>query len=239
LIDWGIKMLFNVSYETRRHEIARYFDKTAVGAWAKLTSNAPVSRIRQSVRIGREKIRNSILSWLPEDLAGLKILDAGCGTGTLAIEAAMRGAKVTAVDISPSLIKIARSRMPEKFDNKGSVDFFWGDMLDPAFGNFDHVVLMDSIIHYDSKEGFELIRELGTRCNKSMIFTFAPLTPVLGTMISLGRLFPRSDRAPSIVPMTESHVFKKINANLPDRKVGRVNRVSKGFYKSQAVELVR
>lgn len=232
-------MLSNVSYETRRHEIARYFDKTAVGAWAKLTSDAPVSRIRQSVRIGRENIRNSILSWLPENLSGLKILDAGCGTGAFAIEAAMKGAKVTAVDISPSLIKIARSRMPKDFDGVGSVDFFWGDMLDPAFGDFDHVVLMDSIIHYDSNEGFGLIKELGSRCNKSMIFTFAPLTPILGTMISLGRLFPRSDRAPSIVPMTETHVLKKINANLPDWQVYRMNRVSKGFYKSQAVELLR
>jgi magnesium-protoporphyrin O-methyltransferase len=232
-------MLFNVSYEKRRHEIARYFDKTAAGAWAKLTSDEPVSRIRQTVRVGRETIRNSILSWLPDDLTGVRILDAGCGTGAFAIDAANRGAKVTAVDISPSLIKIARSRSPDFTDKAGLVDFFWGDMLDPAFGDFDHIILMDSIIHYDSKEGIELIRELGKRCNKSIIFTFAPLTPILGTMITLGRFFPKSDRAPSIVPMTEGHVLRRINEDLPDWKVARVNRVSKGFYNSQAVELVK
>lgn len=232
-------MLFNVSYETRRHEIARYFDKTAVSAWAKLTSDEPVSRVRQTVRIGRENIRKSILSWLPDDLHGSRILDAGCGTGAFAIEAAMKGANVTAVDISPSLIKIARSRTPDFLDNEGTVDFFWGDMLDPAFGDFDHIVLMDSIIHYDSNEGFELIRQLGKRCKKSMIFTFAPYTPILGTMISLGRFFPKSDRAPSIVPMREEYVFKKINEDLSSWRIERVNRVSKGFYKSEAVELVR
>ncbi len=232
-------MLFNASYETRRHEIARYFDKTAVSAWAKLTSDEPVSRVRQTVRIGRENIRKSILSWLPDDLHGSKILDAGCGTGAFAIEAAMKGANVTAVDISPSLIKIARSRTPDFLDNEGKVDFFWGDMLDPAFGDFDHIVLMDSIIHYDSNEGFELIRQLGKRCKKSMIFTFAPYTPILGTMISLGRFFPKSDRAPSIVPMREEYVFKKINEDLSSWRIERVNRVSKGFYKSEAVELVR
>ena len=232
-------MLFNASYETRRHEIARYFDKTAVSAWAKLTSDEPVSRVRQTVRIGRENIRKSILSWLPDDLHGSKILDAGCGTGAFAIEAAMKGANVTAVDISPSLIKIARSRTPDFLDNEGTVDFFWGDMLDPAFGDFDHIVLMDSIIHYDSNEGFELIRQLGKRCKKSMIFTFAPYTPILGTMISLGRFFPKSDRAPSIVPMREEYVFKKINEDLSSWRIERVNRVSKGFYKSEAVELVR
>mgnify|MGYP001265100185 FL=1 len=232
-------MLFNASYETRRHEIARYFDKTAVSAWAKLTSDEPVSRVRQTVRIGRENIRKSILSWLPDDLHGSRILDAGCGTGAFAIEAAMKGANVTAVDISPSLIKIARSRTPDFLDNEGTVDFFWGDMLDPAFGDFDHIVLMDSIIHYDSNEGFELIRQLGKRCKKSMIFTFAPYTPILGTMISLGRFFPKSDRAPSIVPMREEYVFKKINEDLSSWRIERVNRVSKGFYKSEAVELVR
>ena len=232
-------MLFNASYETRRHEIARYFDKTAVSAWAKLTSDEPVSRVRQTVRIGRENIRKSILSWLPDDLHGSRILDAGCGTGAFAIEAAMKGANVTAVDISPSLIKIARSRTPDLLDNEGTVDFFWGDMLDPAFGDFDHIVLMDSIIHYDSNEGFELIRQLGKRCKKSMIFTFAPYTPILGTMISLGRFFPKSDRAPSIVPMREEYVFKKINEDLSSWRIERVNRVSKGFYKSEAVELVR
>ncbi len=232
-------MLFSVSYENRRHEIARYFDKTAAGAWAKLTSDAPVSRIRQTVRNGRESTRNSILSWLPNDLTGKKILDAGCGTGAFAFKAASRGANVIAVDISPSLIKIARSRTPKSFDNNGSVDFIWGDMLDPSFGSFDFIVFMDSIIHYDSKEGFELIKELGKRCNESIIFTFAPLTPILGTMISLGKFFPKSDRAPSIVPMTESHVLEKINSDLPDWKINRVNKVSKGFYKSQAMELVR
>ena len=39
-----------VSYEQRRQEIEHYFDRTAADTWAKLTSDAPVSRIRQTVR---------------------------------------------------------------------------------------------------------------------------------------------------------------------------------------------
>jgi hypothetical protein len=39
--------------------------------------------------------------------------------------------------------------------------------------------------------------------------------------------------------MSENHVFKRINEHLSDWVVGRVKRVSKGFYKSQAVELIR
>ena len=80
------------SYAERRGELEHYFDRTAADAWARLTSDAPVSRIRATVRAGRTEMRNTLLSWLPEDLTGARILDAGCGTGALAVEAARRGA---------------------------------------------------------------------------------------------------------------------------------------------------
>ncbi len=32
----------------------------------------------------------------------------------------------------------------------GTIDFRVGDMLDPALGRFDHVVAMDSLIHYNA-----------------------------------------------------------------------------------------
>ena len=47
----------SVSYQTRRDEIETYFDRTAADAWAALTSDAPVSRIRRTVRRGRDAMR--------------------------------------------------------------------------------------------------------------------------------------------------------------------------------------
>ena len=49
--------------------------------WERLTSDAPVSRIRQTVREGRDRMRALMLSRLPEDLRGARVLDAGCGAG--------------------------------------------------------------------------------------------------------------------------------------------------------------
>ena len=66
-------------YVQRRGEIQQYFDRTAVKAWEVLTSNAPVGRIRATVRRGRDEMRQTLLSWLPEDMSGLRLLDAGCG----------------------------------------------------------------------------------------------------------------------------------------------------------------
>jgi SAM-dependent methyltransferase len=43
------------------------------------------------------------------DVRGLKLLDVGCGSGYFAREMAQRGARVSAIDISPRMIELARS----------------------------------------------------------------------------------------------------------------------------------
>lgn len=96
------------TYLERRGELETYFDRTAVDAWERLTSDAPVGRIRATVRAGRDAMRNTLLSWLPLNMNGVRLLDAGCGTGSLSIEAARRGARVVAIDLSPTLVSVAR-----------------------------------------------------------------------------------------------------------------------------------
>lgn len=41
---------------------------------------------------------------------GQKLLDVGCGTGALSLRAALKGAQVTAIDINPQMLEIARQR---------------------------------------------------------------------------------------------------------------------------------
>ena len=61
----------SASYTERRGQIEAYFDRTAADAWSRLTSDAPVGRIRATVRAGRNRMRDTILGWLPGDLEGL------------------------------------------------------------------------------------------------------------------------------------------------------------------------
>ncbi|MBV6657892.1 MAG: magnesium protoporphyrin IX methyltransferase, partial [Devosiaceae bacterium] len=159
-------------YVTRRDEIETYFDRTAAKTWERLTSDAPVSGIRATVRAGRDRMRALLLSWLPEDLSGVTVLDAGCGTGALAVEAAARGAAVTAVDLSPNLVDVARDRAPT--DLNGTITWRAGDMLDTDLGPFDHVVAMDSVIHYESTDKVAALARLAGQAKHSVVFTFPP-----------------------------------------------------------------
>ena len=232
----------HATYQTRRGEIEHYFDRTAVQAWERLTSDAPVGRIRATVRAGRDRMRATLLSWLPADMHGMRLLDAGCGTGALAVEAARRGAHVVAIDLSPSLVDVARQRVAELLAAQpvaGQIDFRSGDMLDPALGGFDHVVAMDSLIHYDEHDMVRVIESWSQRTRHSMVFTFAPRNPALAAMRAVGRLFPRGNRAPWIEPVAQKSLRRRLAKGVPQFDIGRTQRVASGFYTSQALELVR
>jgi 2-polyprenyl-3-methyl-5-hydroxy-6-metoxy-1,4-benzoquinol methylase len=67
------------------------------------------------------------------------VLDAGCGTGGVAIELARRGIEVVGVDADPSMIQTAMRRAP---------DTAWvhGDMADVDLGRrFDVVVMAGNV----------------------------------------------------------------------------------------------
>lgn len=229
----------DATYSQRRSELKTYFDRTAVEAWTKLTSDAPVSGIRATVRAGRDAMRETLLSWLPDDLRGARILDAGCGTGALAVACALRGAHVVAIDLSPTLVALAQDRSPRDLKG-GAISFRSGDMLDPGLGRFDHVVAMDSLIHYEAADIVRVLSGLAERTASSLLITHAPRTPALALMHFVGRAFPRSDRAPAIEPVSEIALARGIAAepSLHGWRPGRTRRISSAFYKSQALELV-
>ncbi len=228
------------SWRVKRTELETYFDRTAVEAWKRLTSDAPVSGIRATVRAGRDQMRATLLGLLPDDLTGRRVLDAGCGTGALAVEAARRGAEVVATDISPKLVAIAGERLPDDVP-RGAIRFHVGDMTDPALGSFDHVVAMDSLIHYRAADIVAALSALGDRTRVSIAITFAPRTAMLATMHAVGQLFPRSDRSPAIQPVGGETLRRLIAAEprLAAFRVGSSTRISRGFYISEALELVR
>jgi|UniRef100_A0A8J4HC26 magnesium-protoporphyrin O-methyltransferase len=235
--------MLGTTYQERRAQIFAYFDGTARETWKRLTSDAPLSAIRATVRAGREAMRETLLGWLPDDLSGRRILDAGCGTGLLALAAAARGAEVVGVDLSPGLIALARERA-NATPFSARITFLVGDMLADDLlahqhGSFDHVIAMDSLIHYQPSDAVAAIAMFARSARRSVLVTFAPRTLALGTMHAVGRLFPRGNRAPAIVPVGGRALRRRLAAE-PALAVapGRSRRIARGFYISEALEMV-
>lgn len=226
-------------YAERRAWLTEYFDRTAVRAWEQLTSDAPVSGIRRTVRAGRDRMRETLLAYLPSKLKGMRVLDAGCGTGALAVALARRGAEVVATDLSPTLVNLARERSQES-QLPTAIQWSAGDMLDPTLGTFDYVVAMDSLIHYPAPALLAALGALAGRTRRGMVVTFAPRTPLLATMWAVGRMFPRADRAPRIEPISERAIREGVRrgGGFAGWRAGRTQRIVNGFYTSQAFELV-
>jgi magnesium-protoporphyrin O-methyltransferase len=216
-------------YSTTRARVEDYFDRSATKVWERLCSDAPVSRIRQTVRQGRDAMRAMMLAQLPDDLTGLRILDAGCGTGLMTAELARRGAAVVAVDISPRLIAIARDRLEPRF--AGQVTFAAGDMTAEALGRFDHVMAMDSLIYYSGSDIAGILQRLAARTTGKVVFTVAPRTPFLMAFFTLGKVFPRADRSPTMVPHAYDTLARDTGPGL-----ACVGRISRGFYISECLE---
>ncbi len=219
-------------YAATRDRVEDYFDRSATQVWARLTSDAPVSGIRATVRAGRDRMRDLLLAQLPADLTGCRVLDAGCGTGAASVALAERGAQVVGVDISPALIDIAQKRMPAHL--AGRITWVAGDMLESVVGTFDHAIAMDSMIYYSAADIGQVLGRAGPRISGTFAFTLPPRTPLLMAMFRVGKLFPRADRSPQMVP----HAAQGIRAALLAANVAgqliEVSRVTSGFYISTA-----
>lgn len=100
-------------------------------------------------QVGAHGDRNRLLNSDPVlwafagDVAGRRVLDAGCGTGYLSRQLAARGAVVTGVDFSERMIAIAQTHSPEirfRVDSCSDLRTIADEQFDLLVSNY---VLMD------------------------------------------------------------------------------------------------
>ena len=91
---------------------------------------------------------------LPLSLEGTKVLDMGCGTGILAIMAALRGARdITAIDIDPWCVENATENVQQNNCSfitikEGDVSLIAGEQYNLILANINRNILLSDIPAY-------------------------------------------------------------------------------------------
>ena len=89
-----------------------------------------------------EKLEPAARRLLAEVPLRVQVLDIGCGTGVLARElAAKRGAKVTAIDLVPRMIDVARLRTSQNL----RVNYRVADIMELSPHGFDIAIAVDTL----------------------------------------------------------------------------------------------
>lgn len=95
-----------------------------------------------------------------------RVLEIGCGTGVLARElATRRGARVTAIDLSPRMIEVARIRTPASL----GIEYCVADFMTLSPSGFDVVVSANTLHHLPVADAVARMAGAVTRAGKVMI----------------------------------------------------------------------
>lgn len=176
-----------------------------------------------------------------DGVKGKTICDAGCGTGSLAIPLAIRGAAVSASDISDSMADEARRRYEAALAEGGTAPStaptFEGTDLESLHGKWDTVSCLDVLIHYDQNSVDGMIRHLASLSDRQLILSFAPKTLYYSVLKRIGEFFP----GPSRATRAYLHAEADIEAALSKAgfKVVQKDMTATSFYFSRLFQAVR
>ena len=81
-----------------------------------------------------------------------------------------------------------------------------------------------------------MLERIAPRLAVSMLLTVAPRTPLLMAMWRLGKLMPRADRAPAMVPHDPARLARALRDAAVAGTLTPLGRVHSGFYVSTALE---
>lgn len=154
-----------------------------LAARARSSWDAKAEEWHQQVGSSGDKNRrfnsDPVLWRLLGDVKGLRVLDAGCGTGYLSIKLAQRGASVVSIDHSSGMIEVARrnaaqARVPLEFHiaSCSKMTPVMGESVDRIVSNY---VLMDLPDMRGAIEEFHRVLRPGGRA--AVVFSHPSFSP--------------------------------------------------------------
>lgn len=231
--------------------VKKYFNTSGFERWNKIYGETDeVNKVQLDIRKGHAQTVDKVLKWLDADaasndastpgIAGRTVCDAGCGTGSLTIPLAQRGAKVSASDISAAMVGEAERRFRAQFGQgkEGVVEpVFEAKDLESVQGRYDTVCCLDVMIHYPQDKADAMVQHLASLADRRVVVSFAPYTPQYALLKRIGELFPGPAKATRAYLHREEDVERAlVQAGF---KVTRREMTATSFYFSRLLEAVR
>jgi magnesium-protoporphyrin O-methyltransferase len=231
--------------------VKKYFNTSGFERWNKIYGETDeVNKVQLDIRKGHAQTVEKVLAWFDADraaadgaspsIAGRTVCDAGCGTGSLTLPLAERGAKVSASDISAAMVGEAERRFrASPAANKEGVTnpVFEAKDLESVSGKYDTVCCLDVMIHYPQDKADAMVGHLASLAERRVVVSFAPYTPQYALLKRIGELFPGPAKATRAYLHRESDVEAALQR--AGFKVTRREMTATSFYFSRLLEAVR
>lgn len=154
--------------------------------------------------------KSVVLSHLPQDSKGVRVLDAGAGSGRFTIEIARKGFDVVACDYSEAMLGIIRSKL-QALNLTNRVLLSRQDITQMTFedNEFDYICSLRVMVNLDTVENeVKALNELVRICRPGgkVVVEFV-------NSLSIARMGPKKE---SMVPMS---TVKGIISKIPNAKL--------------------
>lgn len=215
--------------------VKEYFNGEGFERWQKIYGETDdVNPVQKDIRVGHAQTVEKILGWLDgPQISGKTVCDAGCGTGSLSIPLASRGAVVSGSDISAAMVSEAEVRARERLQGERMPSFKTSD-LEALDGKYDCVCCVDVLIHYPPEKLESMVGRLAGLSKERVILSFAPKTWYYTLLKRVGELFPGKSKT------TRAYLHEEEVVEGALRKAGfevtRREMTSTNFYFSRLLE---
>ena len=193
--------------------IQSYFDGAGFESLRQVYSDEACDGFRGAIRKGHSEVVETVVSWLgpgqDSDLGS--VLDAGCGTGALAVPLALAGARVDAIDFSAKMIEAARERARRSQVSTGRLSLAVRD-LSSVRESYDAVVCIDVFARYSTEASMEILKQLCSLARSRVIFTFTPKKAMDPVLLAIGGWVARRRQAPPLYTHSKETIAKTLQA---------------------------
>ena len=217
--------------------VHKYFETSGFSRWSAIYGSGDIPPIWKVIRDGHQRAIDKVVEWVTAEKMHTA-LDAGCGTGTLAIELAGHGFEVDAFDVSAPMIHFA------KYINGGRTkgfapDFMVGDIaaLAGREKTYDLVCCLDVLFHYPYEEVSDMLRRLMSLSAHKVVASFAIRTPMNDFWMKVGQRFHTKNRMTKLFMFSYDEVEQILYR--AGFRITRKHRVKFFFYDSFVFEAVR